>query len=264
MSEDFNKEVRLRKSRKKDINDLRKDLADRERDLAVKTDKAADYRNRLNEAANAVDAWKKQNGVLRAKYTEWRQDCIAKDKALQQARAELAAAQSNAPRAFPADIDGPAQYFQNANSFNRDLRQQSFVPPTYRPSDTYGLYTPYNPPPLSTPFLDADLRRRQRSTTEYKPDNYVGISTSTFSGPVQSARNVDGYSLKLSKFAGKAGENFDAWYMAIISAIRSCPWLSDWAKIDFIRNLTEGEAFNNIAYRANPDYTVNKNPYKDD
>ena len=51
--------------------------------------------------------------------------------------------------------------------------------------------------------------------------------------------------------------------MAVTSALRSCQWTSDWAKIDFIRNLLEGNAFHNVAVRADPDFSINTQPYRD-
>jgi hypothetical protein len=50
--------------------------------------------------------------------------------------------------------------------------------------------------------------------------------------------------------------------MAVLSALQNGVWTSEAAKINFIRNSVTGIAFDIVAERADPDLSMNKNPYQ--
>ena len=71
-------------------------------------------------------------------------------------------------------------------------------------------------------------QQQQRAATEYKLKNLMQLAQSAYANlpwpavTLAASRDTDGVGLKLTKYTGKPDDNFDAWYMTMVSAIRTC------------------------------------------
>lgn len=266
----------MRDLRQQDAEDLRAQLIEANSQLAT-----AQLLN--TKAAEAIDSWKAQNGKLRSDRDEWVHQFRLKDSENQRLKGELAAAAARAPAAYPPHQNGPINYYAEPQSFNRNLGQQSYVPAYHQPVPPRA---PQQHNPTNNPYVCAHMAPGNEGGGYATPpwqvngsgggggrgdgggradgDGYRLKYSPGHTFPPQQqfpSRNMDGYGIKVSKFSGKPDENFDAWRMAIQSALRSCQWSSIQSKIDFIRNSLDGNAFHNIAQRADPDDS-NLRPYE--
>lgn len=210
------------------------------------------YHTAINENATLNDHihdWKKfeitanKNATrLRQDRNNWRNQAQKAERQIAQLTAEVTGLKGNAGIARPSGIAGPQAYFLNPEASNRNLRNEQFIP------CDHGAFS--SPPDSSTARPAPGYGMQQPPLQSYAA--YVPEPTFPYRACPTPPTHRDPYKARIEKFSGKPTENYDVWKLQVKSALEGA---DDWTasqKMGFIRDQTQGNAFESVFEGTDP------------